>query len=348
MAGLSQSVRRMLGSVRSRLTRPISFFRWSVNWWRVWGTLPITTWIRGADYFKKGDYRQAATAYHKGLVKYPTHKAAYCARLDYAYCLYRIGEFGQAAIELSRMTLTKNPIRDAFLLFSRIQLITGDFRGAVSTLRRGVQTFPKDIQMITSYAHATHTAKEMVRERDEARMLLERVRLGLNLSDPLLVAVDGAIAAYELRFGDQPRGEQLLTRVIASGSAPYEAILLRGELMIEEGLVLPGRGLLTRAMTLAPYDPRPVAALAKSYLLEGDYFEPDYALQLASSACSLSRYQNAECVALLVESHLAMGDEVTAELMTQRLRSITSAKQLNIGEIHEASAQIQRLRLAKA
>jgi tetratricopeptide (TPR) repeat protein len=338
---------RYFESLSDYFSRPVALARWSWNWWQVWHTLPIFPWIKGADCFRRGDYRSAATHYLRGINKHPTHKAAFCAHLDYAYCLYRIGNLNEAARALSKVTLTRSPIKDAFLLLARIQMFTGDPESAIGTLRRGMLNFRKDNQLVVSYVNCVINAKGTPEQLEEARDLLEALRMRIDLNDPLMVALDSALACYEVRYGDYERGQQLLSRVIATGTAPFDAVLLRGESMLEEGLTFPGRGLIARAMSMSPADPRPAIALAKSYLADSETAEPRYAIQLATNACQLSQWQSIEALQLLMEAYNSAGESSIAELVQERLRTVAASREVSLEQIRDAEVQIQRLRSAK-
>lgn len=340
---MSRVVRRLLRSI----TFPFSVVRWSLNWWRVWKTFPIYPWIMGAQLFKQSDFRSAARYYQRGIERHPGHKAEYCARLDHAYCLYRIGDLTQAVAELEPLMAVANPLKDTFLLLAKVQQILGDLRGAVDTLNRALLVFPEDVQITLQYAHTLFAAKAAKEQLEECKGLLLAVRKQLSLTDSRMIAVDAALASFELKFGDHAKGEQMMIRVLASGAAPYDALLVRAELMLDEGMLVPARGLLTRAVTMGPTDPRPLVLLARSYLMQDDSFEPAYTVQLASEGCRLSAWQNPEAVSVLVDGYTALGDTNTAELFMEQLRFITSSREIDIDSIRDAGLQIQLLLTVK-
>ena len=71
---------------------------------KIWGPLPVVTWVRAAAYYRAGKFSRARDYYLKGLEKYSTHPARYCARIDLAYCLFKLGDLQEAKDHLGYVT----------------------------------------------------------------------------------------------------------------------------------------------------------------------------------------------------------------------------------------------------
>ena len=80
----------------------------------------MSTWIKAAELYKRSEYALAAKSYLKGIKKYPEHKASSCARLDYAYCLYKLYKYEEAITELEYLVEKEVQIREVYSLLARI------------------------------------------------------------------------------------------------------------------------------------------------------------------------------------------------------------------------------------
>lgn len=318
-----------------------------INWWKIWKTPPVVSWIRGAELFKEGNFKSAATHYRRGLNRKRSHKAAACARLDLGYCLYQLGDLSGALQELSTVVKGSVPLKDAYLLLSKLQLSLGRTAEGIETMKRCLSLFPDDVQATLCYAYGLFTTDAPAKQLTLMKQYLLTIKEKLSLTDPLTVSVDTALATYELRYGEKPLGEQLLARVLASGVAPFEAILLRGEQWLKEGRLQQSRDQLERAMKAQPQDPRPLMLLARTYLADGENLEPDYAAQLATAACGRSNWENAECLTVLAEAYEHLDDPDTSLLIQTRLAALTNSDKLTLSRLSVASEDIQKARTAK-
>ena len=318
------------------------------NWIRRWHTFPVRDWIRAAMFFESGNFQLAADLYKRGLEKRPNHIAASHARFDYGYCLYRLGRLVEARTSLTETISANNRLRDAYLLLARIHLIFGHNRSALQTLKRCVELMPADISALTSYFHLLVSSgtdgSRMGLMRDE----LIQTKMRLQLDDFGQEQIDGCLAAYELKYGNRQRGERLLARVLASGRAPYDVILLRGELFLADGRIIQAREQFARAARIAPRDPRPFMFLANTYMTESPFQEIEWGLQNATAACRLSSYENAECLSALVRAYELNGESDVALLFIERMRDLPSTRQLNIDQMLSFKKELQRLRQMNA
>lgn len=297
----------------------------AVKWYRLWGTVPVWSWVNAAAEFKRQDFRSAATLYRKGINKQPKHPAIQSAKLDLAYCLYRLGQFDEANLQLDEIIKEDTSLRDAYLLRAKISVIIGSCSSALRVLSSALRKFPDDARVVSQYAHVAlmHPLEEEL--ATEIKQRLVAIKCRLSLEDPENVLLDTALAQYEMVWGDMRRAERVLARVLATGKAPFEAVLLRGERLLSQGRVLPARELLTRAMRMSTRDPRPLMQLSASYLETAVSANYDWALQLAEQACQLSRWQHPECLNVLASVHEAKGDSARAQLYFERTKHVPAA-----------------------
>ena len=341
-----KAVKRKFSAVEDSLwltTRP----KLILEWYRMWKTAPVVSWLRAADAFMNKDFSLAAQHYERGLQRRPNHPARHCAGMDLAYCRYRLGDLEIAAEELSKLTSNSVALRDAYLLLGKIYDILGKPQMALHTIADGMLLFPNDLKLILSYLHTALFNGFYQPYLAEVRETALRLKRTLMLDDERQVLIDAALAHYELRWGEIEGGERMLARVLATGKAPFEAVLLRGERLLGQKRVLQGREQLSRAMRAAPRNPRPVRLLAESYLLPDEFHEPDYAEQLAMSACKLSNWKNAEHVALLSRAFDEKGDTSTAELLAERTRKLRVVVEIEKTSLESPADQIRALREPK-
>ncbi|MCB0324269.1 MAG: tetratricopeptide repeat protein [Bdellovibrionales bacterium] len=324
---------------------PRGRLREAIRWYRLWGTWPVWAWVAAAEAFKERRFARAAELYRIGLEQSALHPAANSARLDLAYCLYREDQYDESLKLLDQLTRSSCRLRDAYLLQARIEVFLGRVLSAARTMKRCLKVYPDDLQALSSYLHMSLQGIATEDDVLEARQRLLAARTDLSLEDDRNLHVNTALAHFELRHGEIRLGERLLARVLASGNAPFEAVLLRGERFLDQGRLLQAREQLTRAMIAAPRDPRPVHYLARSYLRTGADFNPTFAMQLAQSACRLSHWQNAECLNVLARAYEANDQKANAQLFFERMKMVPSMHELNVTYFHSS---LQQLRAQKA
>lgn len=321
--------------------RPSVLFRW----WRIWRTVPVLSWIRAAELFREGNFRKASEYYLRGLTQFPNHKAAACARLDYAYCNFRLGEIDVALREVSEVTRVERPLRDALLLHVKVLCATSENKQALAVIRKAVNLYADEVVVLARYVHIALWLKDTDSHIAIVIERLKAARAAKSLEDPQQIIIDVAIAHYELVSGtNREEGEKLISRAFATGRAPVEAFIIKGEQLLEEGRVVVARELLSRACKMAPQDPRPYALQAKSYLGETDQSDAPWAVQIATQACRISGWQHIESVQVLADAYAENGEEEVAELFNERAKLLMSTKGINFAHIRAASVQIERLR----
>jgi tetratricopeptide (TPR) repeat protein len=310
-----------------------------ISWYRHWGTLPVLSWIKGADFFRAGRFQQAIECYQTGIAKSPAHPARDCAQFDLAYCYYRLDNLDLAEKLLAELIQKRVELKEVYLLYSRIKSATGFVATSRNILELASQIFPRDPQIISCLAHACMYSDCGDDQLEQIRNNLLIVRQDLNLEEINYLHVETAIAHLEIRRGDLAKGERLLSRVLSTGQAPYEAVILRSERLLETSRVLPAREQLNRAMAACPKDPKPMILLARSYLRVGNDYNVDWAKQLADAACRVSYWKNAEAISVLARAFEEAGDLDSAEIFIERIKNLPSS--LELGSSFYSSSLLQ-------
>ncbi|MBL7661525.1 tetratricopeptide repeat protein [bacterium] len=295
-----------------------------ILWWKTWKSLPIISWLRAAGHFRSGNFGSAIDFYRHGLARHPEHRAADYARLDFCYCLYRIGHLAEAEKELRILVEKEVRIRDVYLLLAEIELLLGRKTDAVLTIARCLKVFPHDVRTNYLYTRALLACGGPAKHIAILRERLYALRAKIDVRDTQAALLETAIASYELQHGQKEQGEKLLSRVLAGEDFPYEALLLKAEWYLDSGRFPQARKLAERAMSIDPNHPEPPALLAQSYLRDERIYEPSWAVALAETACKLSFWQNPIYLELLVDALERSGDHDSAELFRERASRYTT------------------------
>lgn len=312
-------------------------------WVKHWHSLPVLSWLAGAHYFREGDYELASRHYLKGLRAHSRHRAASCARLDYAYCLYRLGKWMEAKEELQELVCGDTKLKLAYLLLAKIELLTSQPNSAIRVLESCLKFFPDDVQVITRLAHAMTEAGDIEDSFDYIRAMLARLKSRLPIDDPQTTPVDTAICTVELARGNLAYAQHLLSRVLAAENAPIEASLLKAELLLQCARVVQARKLAVRVMYEAPRDPRAPLLIARSYLSPPNLSEPTWAVQMAEIACRLTFWQNTKCMETLACAYKMAGREDSSELLIERTMVLQQVKEINLETIKEIENSVKLL-----
>lgn len=308
-----------------------------LSWYKLWKGIPIVDWIRAAELFRAANFKRAAFYYKRGLDRHPNSRASQCAKLDYGYCLYQENQLLEAVEVLQKLLNSGCQLKDAYLLLAKLQLTLGRTKDAASTMQKALSIAPEDIQVALCYAHVMFDANVPALTMKLVKDFVNTFRAKISLEDPVHVAVDTALATFECRYGDEEVGERLLSRALASGVAPFEAILLRGERWLEQGRIHQAREQLERAAKSCPADPRPYAKLAESYLLQGDFYEPEYAVQLATVSCKCSNWENHLSLDVLRQGYGELKDHDMVELIEERLRTLAPREFAAVEAVDEST-----------
>lgn len=295
-------------------------------WWTRWHTMPVGHWLLGAYYFHRKDFVRAANYYQTGLMQHASHPAALLARLDYAYCLLKVGEWQQAEQELFMLTCRSKAPEEVYLILSRLQLNIGNADAAIRVLKRYIEQSSANIKVKLCLFEAFIVKGQLTHDLKDLRKDLINIKAELDLEDELRPFIDTALASYEYIFGDKALAEQMIARVIATGSFPVEALVLRAKMLLETGRSSQALLTLERALKIKPDYLFAYQILSQAYLMTTDDRQVESALQAADFACRLTYWQNPACMKQLADCYEVQGDSLAALLMAER--ALAQAKKL--------------------
>jgi tetratricopeptide (TPR) repeat protein len=290
------------------------------KWWQTWHTLPIFSWLKGANLYREGRYREAIRHYQRGLNRYPDHPANVCARLDLAYCYFHMGLMKEAEEEL-RYTTTRSPdTREAQLRLAQFQLWNGRSLESAWTLKRALKRMEPDQELAATFLMAVLDNGGPCYLLKEAKQVVEKVEQDEGPDDHSRQRLEIAKARLMIFEGQKKEGYTDLYRLASQHEAPIEAIVAVSELLVKEGKIAFARQFLRRGLQLSPTYPRLLGLFAETYLCSGAFYSPDFAVQLASKACQNSLWASPREIHVLAEAYFHAGDRMSALLMASKAK----------------------------
>lgn len=314
-------------------------FRLYQNWWKTWGTFPVRSWLKAAQLFKAAQYERAIALYRRGLETHALHPARICARLDLAYCLYRVGRLKEAEEELRIAANLAPQSRDAHLRLAQLQLWTGHGLEAAWTVRRALRSLSADVELATVFFLAAYEGNAPAHLMRDAIVALKSVTVPDDCAERVRHRYEVAQACLLLAEGKKIAGRRELSRLAGQIHTSIEAILAYSQVLLRDGKISFARQQLRRGMLIAPQHPRILSLLAESYLKSGLWYNPDYAVQLAQNACQLSGWTSPREMHVLAESYYHLGDKMAALVTASRAKE---AGNKLLGSYH-ASQSLDRL-----
>lgn len=296
----------------------IKFLRTTVKWWRIWGTLPVRTWVRAAELYREGKYEDAVRAYEYGLVTKSSHPGRHCARMDQAFCQFRLGQIREAEKNLRRVQSEVPASIEASARLAQLYAWSGDFVRACEELSRLVErkkTCPKYVAQFVLYALHPQVPQETLRTAISALLGLER-------SDLALPELEVARACLAVKRGDIEKGRAVLALLVGKANAPIEAHIQFAEILFSEGKLAHMRRQLRRALSLSPDHPGVLSLFAQSYLEAGPFYNPEFAMQLATKACQAAGWLSPAEMHVLAKAHFHIGDRVSALLIASKAQDV--------------------------
>jgi len=319
--------------------RPISTFKAYKNWYKTWRTFPIVQWIKASDLYRDGDFKGAEDFYRKGLAKHPFHEAGYCARLDLSHCLFKQGRYEEAKSELKLIMNQVPSLREAYVRLARLQMWVGENLEAAWTMRRALREVTHDGELVALFTTATleHGAPGyLLREAEEAfQKLSEEEKSNRKM--------EVAASRLEMIRGNYQKGRSRLAFLASGPSAPFEAVVAYGEVLLKEGRVAIARQQLRRALMVVSNHPKVLILFAESYLKSGPYHNADFARQLATSACQNSGWLSPEALHTLAEAYKALDDNLSALATAVRAKEAGSKLLSGYRNVREIEALIENL-----
>jgi predicted Zn-dependent protease len=290
------------------------------KWWKTWKTLPVVSWLKAARHYRAGQFEQAEALYKQGLSKHPHHPAQTSARLDLAYCLFKSRKLVEAEEQLRYVTTNSPKLREAHLRLARLQLWMGQTLDAAWTMRRALREITADPEMVSIFMLS------VLDNGGPGYLLEEAIKSASLLSDQQckLPLFEVAMARLAIQRGESDAGRHELIRLSNQPRAPFEAVLLLGELFLSEGRVSEARGEFMRAMSVTPDHPRVLTLMAESYLKDGDLYNPEYARQLATSACQSTSWCSPREMHILAEAYLRCNDKISALIVASKAKQAGS------------------------
>lgn len=278
--------------------------------------MPIVSWVRGAALYREGKFAEAERCYLNGIKKNPTHPAVLSAKLDLAYCQFR-NKKPQDAEESLRYVVDHAPTnREAVIRLAKLERWLGLPHKAAQTLSNALKVIKPDSDLAALYLLSACESEDKGMHLRNA----EAIATSLWITDresPLLAT---ALSRFEISKGEVRRGKASLARICAAAKAPIEAIILMGETLLKEENALFARHFLRRALTLSPEHPRVLALLAASYLVNGPGYSPEFAKQLALTACQATNWRCPGDMHTLAQAFYKIGDKMSALLIASRAK----------------------------
>jgi tetratricopeptide (TPR) repeat protein len=294
--------------------RFLSYQDWIIRW----RCMPIPTWINAAELYGKGDFASAIPLYQKGLQSHPHSRARINALLDVAHCLFRLSRFEEAETYLRQATATAPRVRESYVRLARLQLWLGYATEALWTMRVCVQKIPIDPELAALFVTAVVESGANPKAVAEADELLRQIHYDAGGFPRLEVA--RVRLAYVSKQCEEARDD--LSKMAALDRGPFDAVVSFAEVLLGEGKVAYARHHLHRALAVAPEHPKVLRLLARSYLYEGVYFEPDFAVQLALKASQLTNWRGIHELYILAQAYVASGDKASGLLAATKAKQV--------------------------
>ena len=288
------------------------------RWWCSWRTLPVTEWVRGAKFYRGGDYLQAAAQYREGIARLATHPARFSARIDLAFCLFKLGEFAECEENLRYVTLYQPNCREAFVRLARLQLWLGHPIEAAWTIHRALKNNAVDAELV---ALMVYSLAENAGPLDLLREALDFAKT-LSAEDRRHPLLEAGFARLNIASRDFARAAKRLESLVQAAGAPIESLTLFAELLVRLRQPAEARRQLARALALNATHPRVLSLLAETYLCSGDDYNADYACQLATQACQSSGWLSPRELHVLAESYYHCRDKMAALIMASKAKEV--------------------------
>ena len=286
------------------------------EWIKRWRTLPVHAWIEAAALYKAGDYEKAATFYRKGLESHPRHPARINTLLDLSHCLFRTRKFEESERFLRQATIVAPKERESYVRLARLQLWLGCAVEAAWTIRQCLQSVPADPELVTLFVTATVESGGVDHLVQEAKDLLADLHCDAEASPRLEVAK----ARFLMLAGDHGLARDDLAALAAKDRGPFEAVIAFAQVLLEEGKIAYSRHHLHRSLQVSPEHPRVLRMLASTYLEGGAFFEPEYAVQLATRACQATGWRGIHEMHILARAYAISGDKISALLIASKAK----------------------------
>jgi tetratricopeptide (TPR) repeat protein len=300
------------------LTRFRSKFNLYKEWIRMWKSLPVESWIQGAELYKGARYEEAIEFYLKGLKAHPLNPARAGALLDLAHCYYKLKRFCEAEQYLRQVIVAFPNEREGYVRLARLQLWLGLASEAAWTIRSCLQKISPDPELVTLFVTAVVETGGVAYFLSDAREMLANLHCEREAYPRLEVAK----ARFEMLLGESESARDELAKLAALDRGPFDAVVSFASVLLEEGKTAYARHHLHRSLIVSPEHPKVLRLLARSYLTNGPFFEPEYAVQLAVRACQSTAWQGIHEMHTLADAYALSGDKVSALLAASKAKEV--------------------------
>jgi hypothetical protein len=123
-----------------------------------------------------------------------------------------------------------------------------------------------------------------------------------------------------LLIGDAELARKDLSSLASREKCPFEAVVAFAQLLLQDGKVGYARHHLHRALTVSPEHPRVLRLLASSYLEVGAFFDPEFAVQIATRACQATGWMGIHEMHTLARAYALNNDKISALLIASRAK----------------------------
>jgi uncharacterized protein HemY len=238
------------------------------------------------------------------------------ALLDLSHCLFRLKNFEQAERYLRQASVVSKNEREPYVRLARLQLWLGHSVEAAWTVRTALSSLPADPELVTLFVTAAIESGGVGPLLTEARDLLREMHCEPEAAPRLEVAR----IRLKMQDGDLGEARDDLAALANKDRGPFEAVVAFAHVLLDEGKTAYARHHLHRALTVSSEHPKVLRLLSLSYLQAGHYFEPEYAIQLATRACQATGWAGMHEMHTLARAYALSGDKVSALLIASKAK----------------------------
>lgn len=291
----------------------LSLYKQWIKRWRCW---PVKDWVDAAQHYRAARYDKAQHLYRRGLAANPASPARVHALLDLSHCAFRLKDYDEAEYALRQAVACSPGEREPYVRLARLQLWLGYATEAAWTMRACLGKVPVDPELATIFITAVVESGGVSYLVDEAREVLSQLHCEFEAYPRLEVAR----VRLALLTEDFDTARDDLARLAALDRGPFDAVVAYAQVLLDEGKTAYARHHLHRALVVSSENPRVLRMLASSYLKEGVFFEPEFAVQLATVACQFTSWKGVHEMHTLAEAYASKGDKMSALLVATRAK----------------------------
>lgn len=300
---------KYLSDLKANLTQ---YKDWIVDW----RCLPVRAWIKAAASYRSGDFSRAVELYKQGLSAHPSSPARVNALLDLSHCLFRLRRFDEAEQFLRQASVAAPDEREIYVRLARLQLWLGHSSEAAWTIRSCLQKVSVDPELATIFitavvegggsAHLIQEAHDLLRDLHYEREAFPRLEVARLRLDFLMTGSDLA--------------REDLAALASADKGPFEAVVAFAQILLDDGKIAYARQHLHRSLAVSPEHPRTLRLLARTYTEPGVFFEPEYAVQIATRACQSTGWKGMHEMHMLAKAYALSGDKISALLIASKAK----------------------------